>query len=92
VRSSVEWLLGTSECSVGVLRVHPDGGYGSPYSWACTLVLDGRIASLHGVTRAPTMGEARAIKEAMIYVGASTSEWERKGEATRLVRHRKGHA
>lgn len=91
--SSVQWLSGRGSRSVGVLRVHPDGGYGSAYSWACTLVLDDKTASLYGVTRAPTLPEARAIKEALIYAGATESVWDRRGgKAIRLVRHRKGSA
>lgn len=60
-----------------VLRVHPSGGYGDPYTWACTVEIDGDTATLKGVSRIPKISEARTIGPLLRSMGIARVTWER---------------
>lgn len=72
------------------LRVHPTGGHGSPWTWACVVEKRGELAILTLASRAPDEHERRAILSALWYAGFHERLHERiKGEAgPRPVRKR----
>ncbi len=57
-----------------VVRVHPEGGLGSPYTWAAVVVARGMTAEIKAALRAPTVSEARAVEAALRDAGF-TRRW-----------------
>lgn len=71
-------LLGSFQPLVGVLRVHPFGGAGTPWTWACTCVVAGEEATLYGVVEAPTPGQWRALAQCLRGMGVTRVTYERR--------------
>ena len=86
MKASVQWLQGNG----GVLRVHTgEGVIPWPWSWACTIDVEGNTAKLYGVVRAPTTEELVCIRETFKRMGIEWAEWERdKPRGVRNVRVR----
>lgn len=72
----------------GIIRVHPEGAFGAPYSWSCHAQFDGPRVVLRSVQRAPTTSEARAVKVLLMEHGITDVTWERKNTARPGGRHR----
>ena len=65
--------------AVCTLRVHaPGAGPGGPYDWACTAVIRGNAARLHGAMQAPSPAQWRAIDAVMRAHGIERVTWERR--------------
>ena len=62
----------------GVLRVHPFGELGSPWTWACTCVVTGDVATLYGVLEAPTPNQWRALAKCFRDLGVKRVTYERR--------------
>lgn len=65
--------------AVCTLRVHvPDAGPGGAYDWACTAVMVGAVARLHGAPHAPRPAQWRALAGALRAHGIERVTWERR--------------
>lgn len=65
--------------TVGIIRVFAEGkAFGDPYLWCATFLDkgDGSV-SLHGVMKAPTKAQIRAIRKAFNAVGVTEVSFER---------------
>ena len=62
----------------GVLRVHPFGGAGTPWTWACACVVSGDEAHLYGVLEAPTPSQWRALAKCLRDMGIARVSYERR--------------
>ncbi len=62
----------------GVLRVHPFGVTGTPWTWACTCVVVGDEATLYGVLEAPTPSQWRALAQCLRGMGVTRARYERR--------------
>lgn len=77
-------VIATLEChrnadAVYTLRVHALGAsFGGPYEWACTAVVRGKVARLHGAICAPNPTQWRAIAEVMRAHSVEFVSWERR--------------
>lgn len=76
MKASVQWI----GHSIGLVRVHPAGGYGDPWTWACCIVVETGIATVYIAKLAPTFPEARAIRDLFKQLGIHTATWERRDE------------
>lgn len=74
MRASIQWL--TQE--IGLVRTHPVGEYGDPWTWACCIVKDGDTATVYIAEHAPTHAERSALKCLFLGAGISKVRWERK--------------
>ena len=63
---------------VALLRTHEHGGLGAEWTWVCAVQLVGQTAYLSGAARAPTIAEARAVKDALRAIGIREVAWERR--------------
>ena len=63
---------------VGVLRVHPFGGAGSPWTWACACAINEDTATIYGAVTAPTPSQWRAITECLRGMGLTKISYERR--------------
>lgn len=72
--ASVEWLPNSS----AVIRVHPRGDHGTPYSWACVFSPDGEIANIKARLRDPTHEERVAMNKVLRTMGFSAVKWGNK--------------
>lgn len=70
-----------------VLRLHPDGGYGSPYIGSATIIRTGDTAEIQGMTVEGrfTAGHWRAVVDALRAVGIRLMVFDRRdgGEVRR---------
>ena len=73
----------TCRVIVATLRLHGEGGYGSPYSWACTVVADPRqpeTAVLAAAMTAPPLSAIPEIAAHLVALGFRRVRWERRRE------------
>ena len=59
------------------VRVHPEGGYGTDYTWCCVVRPEGDVAVIELVQRKPTAQEHGAAARALKKLGFRKARWER---------------
>lgn len=59
------------------LRYHPDGGYGSPYIFVCTLVRVGNVGYIHGGAGEFNARCRRLIRVKMLEMGITEIHFDR---------------
>lgn len=74
-------MIASFETVAGIIRTHPEGDYGAPYTWSCHAALHGDVAYLRAAMRAPTQDEAHAIKRLLAERGITEVRWERRNTA-----------
>lgn len=69
------------------LRVHPEGDYGSDWTWGCVVIPDGDIAIITLAARAPTDSERESASNLLKKLGYKYVKWERmKDNKARITR------
>lgn len=76
MHASVQWLAP----SIGLVRIHPVGGYGSPWTWACCIVRHERQAEIYIAEHAPTHKEVGALHKLFASIEVDSVLWERRDE------------
>lgn len=71
------------ESITALLRYHPDGGYGDPYTFVATCVIDGHVATLKGAMGEYTPHVRREIAKALSSIGVRTVMYERRNAGGR---------
>lgn len=66
------------ELVTGILRYHPDGKYGDPYTFVCTVLLDNDTAIIKGAVGEYSRDVRERIKEALMDLGVEHVIYERR--------------
>lgn len=66
------------EAITALIRYHPEGGYGDPYTFVATVSIDGDLAIIKGAMGQYTSKIRREIKEALQSIGVQRVEYERR--------------
>jgi len=78
---SIQWLCEHTF----ILRTHPDGDFGDPYTFSITCKINNQQIILYGALRAPTPMEWRAIRQSLKEMGFDHAKWERKNKLARTI-------
>lgn len=70
--------------NAGLLRLHPSGGYGDPWTWCCVVVRAGNTAFLEGVKEMPAGFRRRELMAFLKADGFTEAAWYR-ADTRRLV-------
>lgn len=73
-------MHGHLEPQTSLLRIYREKDkYPSPYTWSCEVVLvqPPTVVELRGVMRAPSLPEARAIRDTLKQAGYAMAIWRR---------------
>ena len=68
------------ETIAGTIRVHPDGGYGDPYVASASVVAQGGVATIIGLSNSDdkwTPEHHRAVLDVLREQGFERARWER---------------
>lgn len=75
-----------------ILRVHEEGGYGSPFSLSLYITFIDKVAYISGAMRAPTASEWRAILDRLWLEGVETVMYKRVKNGVEVYKKiKKGH-
>ncbi len=68
------------ECIAGVIRYHPKGGYGDPYTFSCVAVINNEEAILKGAIGEYSKDVHRTVKDTLTALGVKRVKYERRDE------------